>query len=368
MRGRTTDKSLFVRPISEVDSVVHPTSSTVVAAFLRRRGPRVGIGLKGVLMILALGLSVAPFAEAQSERKIARIGVLMVGAPSAARTYVEGFEQGLRELGYRKDENFTVEYRYAEGTVDEFRSAAAEFVRAQVDVIVAWGTSATTGAKQATRAVPIIAVAVGDPVGTALITSLTRPGGNITGLSNMSAELSAKQLTLLKELLPLVTHVAVLRNPTNPVSEPQLKWTTLAARPLHMQLHVIDVRVPDELDSAFSAATKQKVGAMTVLADPMFLSHRARIANLAVKSRLPTTFNWRQYAEAGGLLAYGPSVEEMWRRAPTFVDKVLRGTRPADLPFEQPTKFELVINMKTARALGLTVPPSLLLQADRALE
>jgi putative ABC transport system substrate-binding protein len=299
---------------------------------------------------------------------MARIGVLMVGAPSAARTYVQGFEQGLRELGYRKDENFTVEYRYAEGTVDEFRSAAAEFVRARVDVIVAWGTSATTGAKQATRTVPIIAVAVGDPVGTALIASLTRPGGNITGLSNMSAELSAKQLTLLKELLPLVTHVAVLRNPTNPVSEPQLKWTTLAARPLRIELHVIDVRVPDELDSAFSAATKQKVGAMTVLADPMFLSHRARIAGLAVRSRLPTTFNWRQYAEAGGLLAYGPSVEEMWRRAPTFVDKVLRGTRPADLPFEQPTKFELVINMKTARALGLTVSPSLLLQADRVIE
>jgi putative ABC transport system substrate-binding protein len=274
----------------------------------------------------------------------------------------------LRELGYRKDENFTVEYRYAEGTVDEFRGAAAEFVRAQVDVIVAWGTSATTGAKQATRAVPIIAVAVGDPVGTALIASLTRPGGNITGLSNMSAELSAKQLTLLKELLPLVTHVAVLRNPTNPVSEPQLEWTRLAARPLHMQLHVIDVRTPDELDSAFSVATKQKVGAVTVLADPMFLSHRARIADLAVKSRLPTTFNWRQYAEAGGLLAYGPSVEEMWRRAPTFVDKVLKGTRPADLPFEQPTKFELVINMKTARTLGLTVPPSLLLQADRIIE
>jgi putative ABC transport system substrate-binding protein len=347
---------------------VHPTSSTVVAAFLRRGGLCVRIGLKGIVIILVLGLPVAPFADAQPERKMARIGVLMVGAPSAARTYVQGFEQGLRELGYRKDENFTVEYRYAEGTVDEFRSAAAEFVRARVDVIVAWGTSATTGAKQATRTVPIIAVAVGDPVGTALIASLTRPGGNITGLSNMSAELSAKQLTLLKELLPLVTHVAVLRNPTNPVSEPQLKWTTLAARPLRIQLHVIDVRVPDELDSAFSAATKQKVGAMTVLADPMFLSHRARIAGLAVRSRLPTTFNWRQYAEAGGLLAYGPSVEEMWRRAPTFVDKVLRGTRPADLPFEQPTKFELVINMKTARALGLTVSPSLLLQADRVIE
>src|SRR4030095_7183977 len=175
------------------------------------------------------------------------------------------------------------------------RSVATQFVRAKVDVIVAWGTAATAGAKLATTAIPIIAVAVGDPVGTALIASLTRPGGNITGLSNMSAELSAKQLTLLRELLPLVTDVAVLRNPTNPVSEPQLKWTALAARPLHLQLHVIDVRAPNELDSAFAAATRERVGAMTVLADPMFLSHRAQIADLAIKNRLPTTFNWRQY-------------------------------------------------------------------------
>jgi putative ABC transport system substrate-binding protein len=319
-------------------------------------------------LITAGALLAAPFADAQPERKMARIGVLMVGDPLAGRIYIQGFEQGLGKLGYRKDENFTVEYRYAEGTVAEFRSVAAEFVRAQVDVIVAWGTAATAGAKQATTTIPIIAVAVGDPVGTALIASLTRPGGNITGLSNISAELSAKQLTLLKELLPVVTDVAVLRNPTNPVSEPQLKWTALAARSLHMQLHVIDVRVPDELDSAFSAATKERVGAMTVLADPMFLSHRARIADLAVKNRLPTTFNWRQYAEAGGLLAYGPSVEEMWRRAPTFVDKVLRGTKPADLPFEQPTKFDLVVNLRTAKAIGLTIPQSLLLRADELIQ
>jgi len=268
--------------------------------------------------------------RAQSERKIVRVGVLMVGAPSAARAY--------------------------------------EFVRAQVDVIVAWGTSAATGAQQATRAIPIIAVAVGDPVETGLISSLTRPGGNITELSNMSAELGAKQLNLLKELLPHLTDVAVFRNPTNPVSAPQMKWTTIAARSLQIQLHVIDVRGPDELETAFSATTKEKVGAMTVLADPMFLSHRARIAELAVKNRLPTAFNWGQYAEAGGLLAYGPSVEEMWRRASTFVDKVLRGTRPADLPFEQPTKFELVINLKTAKALGLTIPQSVLARADQVIE
>jgi len=334
------------------------------------RMPRVGrsrIGLLGLLMMLALGLPDAPFVEAQRDRKMAQIGVLMAGAPSVTRSYVEGFEQGLRELGYRKSENVSVEYHYLEGTVDEFRGAAAELVRARVDVIVAWGTSATTGAKLATRTVPIIGVAVGDPVGTHLISALTKPGGNITGLSNMSAELSTKQLNLLKELLPRLTYVAVLRNPTNPVSDSELNWTSVAARRLQMQLQLIDVRSPDGLEAAFSAAIKEKVGAMTVLADPMFLSHRAQIADLAVKSRLPTTFNWRQYVEAGGLLAYGPNLEEMWRRAPTFIDKILKGTKPADLPFEQPTKFELEINMKTAKTLGLTVPASLLLQADRVI-
>jgi ABC-type uncharacterized transport system substrate-binding protein len=209
----------------------------------------------------SLGLLAGPLAvEAQQAGKVARIGVLMVGTPSAAQTYIQGFEEGLRELGYRKGENCTVEYRYAEGAIDEFRSAAAAFVRARVDVIVTWGTSATTGAKEATRAIPIIAVAVGDPVGTSLIASLTRPGGNITGLSNMSAELSAKQLALLKELLPRLTHVAVLRNPTNPVSALQLKWTTIAARPLHLELHVIDARAPDELECAHRPIVNAQIG------------------------------------------------------------------------------------------------------------
>ena len=318
---------------------------------------------------VAGALLAAPLApEAQPARKTVRLGVLMVGAPSAARTYVQGFEQGLREHGYREGEDFTVVYRYVEGTVDDFRTAATELVGDRVDVIVAWGTSAATGAKQATRAIPIIAIAVGDPVGTGLIASLTRPGGNITGLSNISAELGAKQLNLLKELLPLLTDVAVFRNPTNPVSASQLQWTTTAARSLQIKLHLIDVHGPDEFETAFSAATKEKAGAMTALADPMFLSHRARIAELAVKSRLPSAFNWRQYAEAGGLLAYGPSAEEMWRRAAAFVDEVLRGTRPSDLPFEQPTRFELVINLKTAKVLGLTIPQSLLQRADQVIE
>ncbi|MBI4637986.1 MAG: ABC transporter substrate-binding protein [Candidatus Rokubacteria bacterium] len=319
--------------------------------------------------VLALGLLAAPVvAEAQQERKIARIGALMTGVPSAARPYIEGFGQGLRQLGYREGENITVEYRYVEGKVDQLRDAAAALVRAKVDVIVAWGTPAVIAAKQTTSTVPIIFVAVGDPVGTGLIASLARPGGNITGLTNMSAELSAKQLALLREVVPGLTRVAVLRNPTNPVSAPQLIWTQVAAPPLRVQLQVIDVHDPQGLEAAFSEMTREKAGAVTVLADPMFLSQRARIADLAVKSRLPTTFNWGQYAEAGGLIAYGPSLAELWRRTATFVDKILKDARPAELPVEQPTKFELVINLKTAKALGLTIPPSLLLRADQVIE
>ena len=322
-----------------------------------------------VVMALALGsLATIAAAEAQRDRKIPRVGTLMIGSPSAAKPYVEGFAQGLRELGYREGENVTVEYRYTEGKADELHAAAAGLVLAEVDVIVAWGTPAVAAAKRATRALPIVFVAVGDPVGTGLIASLTKPGGNVTGLTNMSAELSAKQLELLREVVPALTRVAVLRNPVNPVSAPQLKWTSLAAGPLNLQLQVIDVRAPGELETAFLAATREKAGAMTVLADPMFLGHRARIAELALRSRLPTTFNWRQYVDAGGLIAYGPSLEELWRRAATFVDRILKGARPADLPVEQPTKLELVINMKTARALALTITPSLLLRADQILE
>lgn len=319
----------------------------------------------GLLVTLALATLAVPFAsEAEQERRMARIGALMTGSPSTARPLIEGFRQGLRELGYSEGQNLAIEYRWVEGKVDQFRDAAADLVRVKVDVILAWGTTAVTAAKQTTSTVPIIFVAVGDPVGTKVVSSLARPGANITGLTNLSAELSAKLLELLKEVVPGLTRVAVLRNPTNPVSAPQLRWTEIAAHTLGVQLQVVDVRDPRELEAAFVAMTKEKAGALTVLADPMFLSQRVRIAELASKSRLPATFNWRQYAEAGGLLAYGPDLADLWRRAATFVDKILKGTKPADLPVEQPTKFELVINMKTAKALGLTIPPSVLIRAD----
>lgn len=264
--------------------------------------------MKRVVAALALGLLAAPLvAEAQQPGKVARMGMLMTGSPSAARPLIEGFRQGLRELGYSEGQNLAIEYRWVEGKVDQFRDAAADLVRVKVDVILAWGTTAVTAAKQTTSTVPIIFVAVGDPVGTGVVSSLARPGANITGLTNISAELSAKLLELLKEVVPGLTRVAVLRNPTNPVSAPQLRWTEIAAHSLAVQLQVVEVRDPRELEAAFVAMTKEKAGALTVLADPMFLSQRIRIAELAAKSRLPATFNWRHYAEAGGLLAYGPA-------------------------------------------------------------
>jgi putative ABC transport system substrate-binding protein len=245
---------------------------------------------------------------------------------------------------------------------------AADLVRAKVDLIVAWGTTAVTAAKQATRTVPIIFVAVGDPVGTGVVASLARPGGNITGLTNISTELSAKMLELLKEVVPGLTRVAVLRNPTNPVSAPQLRWTEVAAGSLGMQLQVVDVRDPKELEGAFSTMSRERAGGLTVLADPMFLSQRTRIADLAARTRLPAMFNVRQYVEAGGLMSYGPSLADLWRRAATFVDKILKGARPADLPVEQPTRFELVINLRTTKALGLTIPQSILIRADHVIQ
>lgn len=323
----------------------------------------------GVIVTVLLGILVAPLAsDAQQERKIARIGALMTGSPAAAGPYIEAFRQGLRELGYSEGENIAIEYRWVEGKADLFREFAADLLRVKVDLIVAFGTTAVTAAKQATSTVPIIFLAVGDPVGTGIVASLARPGGNVTGLTNISAELSAKLLELLKEVVPGLTRVAVLRNPTNPVSAPQLRWTELAARSLGVQLQVVDVRDPKEFEAAFLSMTRERAGALTVLADPMFLSQRRRIADLAAKSRLPATFNWRQYAEAGGLIAYGPNLADQWRRVATFVDKILKGAKPADLPVEQPTRFELVINLRTTKALGLTIPQSILIRADHVIQ
>jgi putative ABC transport system substrate-binding protein len=299
-----------------------------------------------LITFTAVMLFAALPAEAQ-QPKVPRIGALLSGSSSTTTHYIEAFRQGLRELGYVEGQNIAVEYRWAEGRSDRFPDLAADLVRAKVSLIFAWGTTAVTAAKRATGTIPIVFVGVGDPVGTGVVASLARPGGNITGLTNISAELSSKHLELLKEIVPGLTRAAVLRNPINPASTSQLRETQSAAQALGVQLQVVEVRDPKEFESAFSAMTRERARALIVLADPVFLSHRTQISDLAAKSRLPAVFNVGQYVEVGGLMAYGPSLVDSFRRATIYVDKILKGTKPADLPVEQPTKFELVINLKT---------------------
>ena len=264
-------------------------------------------------------------------------------------------------------QHIVLESRSAEGHYEQLPILAAQLVARPVDVLVTWGTPATVAATQATSTVPIIFLAVGDPVGSGIVASLARPGGNVTGVTNLSVDLSAKQLELLKEAVPGLTQIAVLRNPRNPASALQLQWTELAAQALGMQLHVVDVHDPSEFEAAFLSMTRERAGALTVLADTMFLSQRRQIVDLAVKHRLPAMFNLREYAEAGGLIAYGPMFADQGRRVAEFVDKILKGVRAAELPVEQPMRFYLTINLKSARALGLTIPPHILVLADEVI-
>ncbi|HEU4340590.1 MAG TPA: ABC transporter substrate-binding protein [Candidatus Binatia bacterium] len=311
------------------------------------------------LTLCAMLLALCVSAEAQQAKKVPRIGALLSGSSSTTAHYIEAFRQGLGELGYAEGRNITVEYRWAEGRSDRFSDFAADLVRAKVDLIFAGGTTAVTAAKRATGTIPIVFVGVGDPVGTG--------GGNITGMTNISAELSAKHLELLKEIVPGLIRAAVLRNPVNPASNSQLRETQTAAKALGVQLQVVEVRDPKEFESAFSEMMRERARALIVLADPVFLSRARQISDLAAKNRLPAVFNVGQYVEVGGLMAYGPSLVDSFRRAAIFVDKILKGTKPADLPVEQPIKFELVINLKTAKQIGLTIPSMVLARADRVI-
>jgi ABC-type uncharacterized transport system substrate-binding protein len=322
----------------------------------------------GFLVTLALSLFLAPLAsDAQPPGQIRRVGILTAVTAPTIEPLQELLRHGLRERGYVEGQHIVLESRSVEGHYERLPALAAQLVALPVDVLVTWGTPATVAAKQATSTVPIIFFAVGDPVGSGIVASLARPGGNVTGVTNLTAELSAKQLELLKEIVPGLTQIAVLRNPRNPVSALNMRWTELAAQALGVQLHVVDVRDPSEFEAAFVSMTRERAGALIVLADTMFLSQRRQIADLAVKHRLPAAFNWREYAEAGGLIAYGPMFAEQGRRVAEFVDKILKGVRPAELPVEQPMRFALVINLKTAQALGLTISPTLLFQADEVI-
>jgi putative ABC transport system substrate-binding protein len=320
--------------------------------------------LAGAAALLAAPLA----AEAQPAAKIARIGYLAFNLASSPHLH-EAFRQGLRDLGYVEGRNVVIEYRHAEGKAEQFPTLAAELVSLKVDLIVAGAYQATLAAKNATKTIPIIMVAVADPVRMRLIASLVRPGGNITGLTLLAGtEIVGKHLELLKEAVPKLSRVAVLSNPANPMHIVRLREVEVAGRSLRVQVQILKAQGPEEFDSAFAAMTRARAGALYVVGDPMFIQHRRRLAELAAKSRLPAVYELKDHAEAGGLMVYGPSTLDMYRRAATYVDKILKGAKPGDLPVEQPTKFELVINLKTAKALGLTIPPSLLARADQVIE
>jgi putative tryptophan/tyrosine transport system substrate-binding protein len=323
----------------------------------------------GLLITCALGLLMAPFvAEAQPSSKVHRSGFLWNASPSFSHQFLEAFQHGLSERGYVEGEHFTIESRYAEGNPERLPGLAAELVGLQVAVIVTSGSQAIQAVKDATGTIPVVMAVSGAPVETGFVTSLARPGGNLMGLSLFAPELSGKRLELLKDTVPALSHVAVLANPANPVTAAELRETQRAVQALPVQLHVVEVRGPQELDSAFSALRSLRTDALIVLMDPLFISQRTRMVELTATHRLPAMYGFREDAEAGALMAYGPNFPDMFRRAATYVDKILKGAKPADLPVEQPTRYELVLNLKTARALDLTFPPHLLVLADTVIQ
>ena len=298
-----------------------------------------------------------------------RIGFLETSSPSPGRVrLLETLRATLRELGYVEGQNIAFESRFEEGKIDQLPGLAAELVGLKVDVIVTSGTPASLAAKQATLTIPIVMAQLADPVGSGLVASLGRPGGNVTGLSTQDADLSGKRLGLLKEVVPKVSRIALLIDETNPGTVLITKGTQAAARSTGVQLQSLGVRDPGELDRAFSAMKEARAGALIVESSSMLFTSRTRLADLALKNRLPTMFAQREYAEAGGLMAYSADFLDLFRRTAAFVDKILKGAKPADLPIEQPTKFELVINLKTAKALGLTIPQSLLRRVDEVIQ
>ena len=318
----------------------------------------------GLAVALALGVLVAPLAAgAQQPEKVWRIGVLRIGSPGD--TSRETFRLALRDLGYVEGRNLVIEDRTADGRLNRLTGLAAELVHLHVDVIVASGVAGARAAREATETIPIVMLAT-DPVGAGLVGSLARPGGNITGVATLESELGSKRLERFKEAFPTLTRVAVLYDPTT--SATVLKEMEDGARQLKVQLQILEVRASEDLDRAFTKATEWRAAALSILASPFFQSQRVRIAKLAIEHRLPSMVPHRTYVEAGGLLSYGPDFRDLNRRISVFVDKILKGAKPADLPIEQPTKFELVINMKTAKALGLTIPQSLLSRADQVIQ
>jgi putative tryptophan/tyrosine transport system substrate-binding protein len=323
--------------------------------------------LKAVLLLIGSIFVNIHFAEAQQPTKTSRIAFINASSPSAILARYEAFRHGLRELGYVEGKNITIEYRYAEGKLDRLREIMAELVRLKVDLIVTAGPSATRAAKEATSSIPIVMALDYDPIGNGFVASLARPGGNITGLSAVYPEMSGKQLELLKEIVPGLSNVAVIGTSTQPGNAHAVRETELAAAAFGVKLQYLDVLAPKDIEAAFEAAKKAPTDAIVVLAGPVLLSHRTQIAESAVKSRIPVTYQASEYVEAGGLMSYGVTIADLHRRAATYVDRILKGAKPSQLPVEQPTKFELIINLKAAKQIGLTIPPNVLARADRVI-
>jgi putative tryptophan/tyrosine transport system substrate-binding protein len=320
------------------------------------------------ITILGTAAALPLAAHAQQTAKVPRVGWLSPGSQTSDQNFLASFRDGLRELGWMVGQNIAIESRWADGKFERLPDLAAELVRLKVDVIVANVTQASLAAKRATTTIPIVMVGVGDPLGSGLVDSLARPSGNVTGPSSMLAEASAKQLALLKETVPSASPVAVLWNPANPVWQASaLKQTEAAARAMGLRLQLVEARGPDELEGAFATITREHSGALFVPADIIFVRHAQQMADLAARHRVPAMYGFREHVEAGGLMSYAASFPVMFRRAAAFVDKILKGAKPGDLPVEQPTKFELVINLKTAKALGVTIPQSVLQLADEVI-
>ena len=318
-------------------------------------------------VIACVFVAAAGVAEAQQSKRVPRIGYLAAATADAQTARTEAFRQGLRQLGYVEGKNITIEYRHAEGKPDRLPDLAAELVRLNVDIIVAQNNTVAHAALNVTKIIPIVRASGADPVAAGLVSSLGRPGGNVTGLTNLTTDLGVKRLELLKEILPRLARVAVLPSPGGRRQE--LKEMQAAAPSLQIQLQILEIPVADDLPKAFEGATKAGAGALAVTSDPtgLFISSRKQIVELAAKNRLPAIFTSSSWVGAGGLMSYAADSLEHYRRAAVYVDKILKGTKPADLPIEQPTKFEFVINLKTAKQIGLTIPPNVLVRADRVI-
>jgi putative ABC transport system substrate-binding protein len=318
---------------------------------------------------VAGGLLAALLAScAQAQSKVWRIGVLETVSTELNAANLNALRQGLRELGYVEGQNLIIEYRSADGRSERFADLAAELVGLKVDLLVTRGTPASLAAKRATQTIPVVMANAGEPVETGLVTSLARPGGNVTGLSSLTVRIEAKRLELLRELVPGATRIAALYNMSSPANPPQWKEIETAARSLGVKPQLLDVRKPDDIEPAFDSATKERADGLIVGQEGLLQANRSVIVALAAKHRLPAIYRSMEFIEAGGLMAYGPSYPDLYRRAATYVGKIFKGAKPGDLPVEQPTKFELIINLRTAKALGLTIPPPLLMRADEVIQ